>query len=409
MGNNNFKIYEGYNMKLIQREEYLEKLINVINTPDIKVITGVRRSGKSKLLELFLEYLKNKDNNANIIHINFNYLEFEYLNEYHELENYIENHYISNKNNYVIIDEIELCKGFEKAINSLHAKEKYDIYITGSNAFLLSSDLATLFTGRIIEIQVFPFSFKEYKQYYDLKDNYPAFDSYMKDGGMSGSYFYLDDKSKFDYIANIYKTLIIRDIKIKYKIKKSIILDRISEFLLDNISNVSSFRNIANALISNSDEISHKTVGNYINYLCNAFLFYKVKLYDIRGKKYLSNKDKYYLVDPSFKYGILGSKNFDAGRIIENIVALELLRRGYEVYVGVLYKSEIDFVAIKRSEKLYIQVADDITNVNTFNREVTSLLKIKDAYPKILIARTRSDTYIYEGIKVIDIASFLTE
>ena len=400
-------IYEVVSLKLIERTDYLNCLIDVMGTPDIKIITGVRRSGKSKLLEAFKEYVKNNISDANIIHINFSLTDFEPLLEYHSLNSYIESRYSADKTNFVFIDEVQMCSGFEKTINSLHASEKYDIYITGSNAFLLSSDLATLFTGRTFEIEVFPFSFKEFNQYYEIADKYAAFDRYMTEGGMAGSYVYNDIEKKYKYTADVYNTLIIRDIKQKYRIKYPHLLDNISDYLMDNISNITSVRNIANALTDNRDMVDHKTVSAYVGYLTNAFAFYKIRRYDIHGKKYLATLDKYYLSDHSFRYSKLGTKNLDTGRVIENIVAMELLRRGYEVYVGVLYKKEIDFVAVKRSEKIYIQVADNITLPETFNREVEPLLKIKDAYPKTVIARTRNPEYQYEGIRIIDVAEWL--
>lgn len=394
-------------MKLIDRSNYLNKMINVIGTPDIKVLTGVRRSGKSKLLESFKTYVEKNIQNANIIHINFNLSKYDELKEYQALNEYIENNYIEGKNNFVLIDEIQMCNNFELCINNLHATELYDIYITGSNAFLLSSDLATLFTGRTFEIKVYPFSFAEYVHYFELTDKYNAFDSYMLEGGMSGSYLYKEQEDRFDYIEHVFDTLILRDISQKYKIKNPALMDRISQFLMDNVSNLTSARSITDTLTSNKDKINHKTVGNYLNYLCNAFAFYKFRRYDIKGKKYLTTNDKYYLSDHTFRYAKLGTKNLDSGRVIENIVAMELLRRGYEVYVGVLYKKEIDFVALKRSEKIYIQVADNITLPETFNREVDPLLKIKDAYPKLIIARTRNPEYQYEGVKIVDVADWL--
>lgn len=395
-------------MKIIERN-YLKDLISIIGTPDIKIITGVRRSGKSKLLEQFKEYIEKNIKNHNIVYINFSLLEFEQLNEYHRLNDYIESKYIQNKNNFVLIDEVQMCKGFEKTINSLHASEKYDIYITGSNAFLLSSDLATLFTGRTFEIEIFPFSFEEYLKYYQYEDIYLAFDKYVLDGGMAGSYLYDNEEKRYNYILDVYKTLIVRDINEKYNIKNNELLDNLTNFMMDNSSNITSIRNITNSLNKFDNTLNHKTIGSYIQYLCNAFLFYKIKRYDIQGKRYLESLDKYYLVDQTFKYAKLGIKNMNYGRSYENIVAIELLRRGYDIYVGELYNTEIDFVAMKRNEKIYIQVSDNIENEKTFNREVNALLKIKDAYPKMLIARTKHDNYLYEGIQIYDIARWLIE
>lgn len=394
-------------MKLIERKDYLDKVINVMGTPDIKVITGVRRCGKSKLLEAFRAYVAANIPNANVIHINFNLPEFEKLNEYRALYDNINSRYKEGVENFVLIDEIQMCDNFEKAINGLHASEKFDIYITGSNAFLLSSDLATLFTGRTFEIKVYPFSFAEYVKYYGYTDLYTAFDSYVTEGGMAGSYVYKDQQAKYDYIQEVFNTLIVRDIRTKYKIRNTALMDRLVDFLMDNISNLTSPRKISDTFNSFKDKINHNTVGAYMQYLCNAFAFYKVRRYDIKGKKYLSTTEKYYLCDHSFRYAKLGTKNMDYGRVLENIAAIELLRRGYEVYAGVLYKKEVDFVAIKRDEKLYIQVSDNITDEKTFQREVSPLLSINDAYPKMVIARTRHDDYQYEGVKVVDIANWL--
>mgnify|MGYP000608227220 FL=1 len=396
-------------MKLIERTQYLNKLVRVIGTPDIKVITGVRRSGKSKLLEAFKAYIEENIPDCNIIHINFNLPEYDHLLEYRPLYDFIKGQYVNGKQNFVFIDEVQMCADFEKAINGLHASEQFDIYITGSNAFLLSSDLATLFTGRTFEIKVFPFSFAEYMQYFGFGDQYAAMDRYILEGGMAGSYLYQDQEAKFDYIADVFDTLIVRDIRKKYNIRNMQLMDRLVDFLMDNISNLTSARSIKNAFGGVQEKANHVTIGAYMQYLCNAFAFYKVRRYDIKGKKYLFTNDKYYLSDHTFRYAKLGTKNMDYGRILENIVAIELLRRGYEVYVGVLYKKEIDFVAIKRSEKIYIQVSDNISDEKTFSREVSPLLQIKDAYPKMVIARTRHDEYQYEGIRIVDIANWLLD
>ena len=394
-------------MKLIDREKYLNRLISLKGTPDIKVITGVRRSGKSKLMEEYIGWLKENESKPNIISIDLTSLKFEKLKEYHALNNFIEKKYDRKKVNYLFIDEVQMCEQFELAINSLYSTGNYDICVSGSNAFLLSSDLATLFTGRTYEIEVFPFSFSEYLRYYKISDIQTAFDRYMKEGGMAGSYLYREQEERYKYLADVFDTLIVRDIRQKYKIRNTVLMDKIAEFMMDNISNLTSTRKIAETLTKNMDKINHKTVGSYLDYLCNAFAFYKVRRYDIRGKKYLTSSEKYYLSDYAFRYAKLGTRNLDYGRVMENIVALELMRRGYEIYVGVLYKKEIDFVAVKQNEKIYIQVSDDISNDETFVREVDSLLKIKDAYPKLLIARTRHEQYQFEGIQVIDIAEWL--
>lgn len=393
-------------MKLIKRK-YLNTLIDVMGTPDIKVITGVRRSGKSKLLELFKEYIVSNVKNYNIIDINFNSLDFENLKEYHKLNEYIGQRYKKGMNNFVLIDEVQMCEGFEKTINSLHVEEKYDIYITGSNAFLLSSDLATLFTGRTFEIEVYPFSFKEYLDYFKCSDIDIAFNNYVMEGGMSGSYLYNSIEEKYDYLNDIYNTLIVRDIFARNKIKDEKLMSSLNDFLMDNISNRTSIRNVANSLNTINLETNHKTVGNYIEYLCEAFAFYKIGRYDIKGKKYLNSDEKYYLSDHAFRYARLGTKSLDYGRVYENIVAMELLRRGYEVYTGILYNKEVDFIAVKRNEKIYIQVSDNIDYEKTMQREVEPLLQIKDAYPKVIIARTKHENYQYEGIQIYDIANWL--
>ena len=394
-------------MKLIERDFYLDKLKNVMGTPDIKVITGVRRCGKSKLMDAFIDWIKQNEKDSNIIHINYNLFEFDSIKTAQSLNSYVEERYQKNNINYLLIDEVQLCTDFEKVINSFHASEKYDIYITGSNAFLLSSDLATLFTGRVFQIKVFPFSFLEYQKYFKNADPENAFDSYVKEGGMSGSFVYKSTEEKYAYIKDVFDTLITRDIVQKYKIKNELLLNKLNDFMLDNISSEVSVRKIADTLTSNQEKTNDKTIGSYLNYLCNAFAFYKVRRYDIRGKKYLASQDKYYLADHSFRYAILGTKNMDYGRVYENMVCIELLRRGYEVYTGVLYKKEIDFVAIKQSEKIYIQVSDDISSPETLEREVTPLLSIKDAYPKVLIARTKHEKYLYESINIINLADFL--
>lgn len=391
-------------MKTIERSEYLNRIKNLKNTPDIKVITGIRRSGKSILMQEYISYLKDHYEDINIIFIDFMDLSFEALKEYHALHTYVEEHYRQGKENYLFIDEVQMCPNFELVENSLYSKRKYDIYITGSNAFLLSADLATLFTGRYIEIHVYPFSFKEYCKYYsDNSDVDMLFEEYTIKGGFAGSYAYNTEKDRKDYIKEVYETIVTRDLAQKYSLPDTLMLQRLSEFLMDNISNLTSPSKISNMLTSTN----HVTIGKYIKYLCNAFVFYDIKRYDIRGKKYLKSTEKFYLSDVGMRYAILGTRYMDFGRVYENMVCLELLRRGYDVYVGKLYQKEIDFVAQKGSEKIYIQVSDNITEEETFKREYTPLLQIRDAYPKIIIARTNHPEYSYEGIQIFDIKDWL--
>ena len=395
-------------MKWIARDNYMDFLYRNRERHIIKVVSGVRRCGKSTLFSLFSERLLTDGvEAAQIQAINFEDIAFEDLQEYHALYHYIEERLAPKKWNYVFLDEIQHVPQFEKAVDSLFIKENVDIYITGSNAFLLSSDLATLFTGRTFEIEVYPFSFAEFMQYFELNDSYAAFTRYIQEGGMAGSYLYKTPETKYSYISDVFNTLIVRDIQKKYKIRNMPLMERLCDFLIDNVSNLTSTRSVAAAFTSEQVKTNDRTISAYIKYLCSAFAFYKVRRYDIQGKRYLASNDKYYLSDHSFKYAKLGTKNANYGRMIENIVAIELLRRGYELYAGVLYKKEIDFVAIKRNEKLYIQVASSIDDPDTFQREVDPLLKIKDAYPKMILTRTRQEAYQYEGVQIVDVADWL--
>ena len=396
-------------MKIIERTDYLESLQNVRLTPDIKVITGIRRAGKSELIRTYMEWLRKNDKKANIIFIDFTSLASEPLQEYHALHNYIEEQYKAKKNNYVFIDEVQMCAKFELAINSLHAMQKYDIYITGSNAFLLGSDLATLFTGRVMRTMVYPFSFSEYRTYFGPQEIQSQLDQYIQDGGLAGSYVYATQAEKVRYVQEVYHTIIERDIIQRYKLSDVYLLNKIAEYLMDNIGNTTSYRSVSGFLQSEQIKTNHVTVGNYMDFLCRTFLFNQVKRYDVRGKGYLRMIDKYYLVDSGFRYALLGIRNMDYGRIYENLVALELLRRGYDIYVGKLYQKEIDFVAMRGNEKIYIQVSDNISSKETFEREYSPLLQIKDVYPKFIIARTRVPRYDYQGIQIIDLAEWLLD
>lgn len=395
-------------MKLIERSYYLNKLQAVKDIPDIKVITGLRRSGKSKLLDAYANILERETTN-NVIRIPLHFKKYEKLRNGNDLYEYIDSKYCDNSNNYLLIDEVQMCQNFEETINSLHEEERFDIYLTGSNAFLLSSDLATLFRGRVFQIDIYPFSFDEYLLYYPSSDIDNSFDKYVLEGGMAGSYLYKTIEDKRKYQLEIVRSTVVKDIVEKYRIKDEVLLNKIVDYLFDTVGERASIRNIANKLTSSTYKTNDKTVGSYLDYLCRCFLFYPMKRYDIKGKKYLESEMKYYLADTSFRFALLGSKDTDYGHLYENIVAIELLRRGYEVYIGQLYKKEIDFVAIKNGIKTYIQVSDDISRKETFDREISPLLSINDAYPKMIIARTKHDETQSDGVRIVDIARWLLD
>ena len=397
-------------MKLISRDDYLTRLRDAEGTPDIKILSGMRRAGKSKLLEETAKRIRKAHPKASVLYADLTLLKNEKLKDYHELHKWVKTHAKRGSRNYVMIDEVQMCPNFELVVNSLHGegKGRFDIYLTGSNAFLLSSDLTTLFTGRHLEFRTFPFSFREFRRYFaQEKDVDRAFDRYVVEGGLAGSYLYREESSRAGYLREIYQTILRRDIARRFKLPDTVVLERLAEFLMDNVGNVTSANNLADELVKNKVATNHVTVGRYLDYLSDAFLFCEVKRYDVRGKKCLEKSGKYYLMDHAIRYAVLGRRNMDYGHVYENIVYVELLRRGYDVYVGKLYKKEIDFVAMKGSEKMYIQVSDDIADPKTFAREVDPLLRIKDAYPKILIARTRHEETDREGVRVVDIARWL--
>lgn len=395
-------------MKIIERSTYLKRLIRLQGTPDIKIITGLRRSGKSELLRSYMQWLRKNVKSLNIIYIDFADLKYEGLKSYKSLYDYIEEAYQAEVLNVVMVDEVQLCKQFELAINSLYNSRKYDIYLTGSNAFLLSSDLSTLFTGRFIEIPIFPFSLSEYCTYYDFKrTDTQILQNYLVEGGLAGAYIYRDKEDQVSYIKDVYQSVIKRDLLDKYGIKEEALLDSLTDYLMDNVSNLTSASKISTFFKQNGYETNHITIGNYLKYLCSAYMFYKVKRYDIRGKKYLETSDKYYLSDLGFRYAILGNRNMDYGRAYENLVALELMRRGYDIYVGKLYQKEIDFVAMKQSEKIYIQVSDNISEQITLARELAPLKSIKDSYPKMLMANTGHEEYDIDGIKILNLSDWM--
>lgn len=395
-------------MSFVRREHYMDRLKAMTGTSDIKVITGVRRSGKSVIMKTLCDELGLDDPSSNNVYIDLLDLDNECLLEYHRLHEYVKSQHVAGKNNRLFIDEVQLCDGFEKAINSLHTRGGWDIYLTGSNAFLLSSDLATLFTGRQREVHVLPFSFEEYCRFFNVDlDVDGAFDEYVRRGGLSGSYAYLQPGEADGYIRDVYQTILTRDLVEKYPIPDTQALERLAEFMLDNIGNLNSPNNIAQTLATNCATSSHNTIGRYMSYLRDAYLFYEVKRYDIKGKRYLQTQAKHYACDSGLRYAILGTRNMDWGRVYENLVYLELKRRGWEIYVGKLYQKEVDFVVRKGSEQVYIQVSDDLGSEKTLEREKAPLLSIRDAFPKVILARTRHEEYTLDGVRVLDIPRWL--
>ena len=395
-------------MPWVERTAYLDRLRSMQGTKDIKVITGVRRSGKSELMKSFAAELAKADPSSNNLYLDLLDLDNEGLLEYHALHEKIVTSYQDGMHNRLFIDEVQRCKGFEKAINSIHSRGGWDIYLTGSNAFLLSSDLATLFTGRHREIHVLPFSFSEFREYFKKKSSIDEdFDRYIARGGLAGSYDYEDTAESYGYIRDVYRTILTRDLVQKFKLPDTLVLERLAEYLMDNSGNLNSSTSIANTLDANKVATNHVTVGRYISHLRDAFVFYEAKRYDIKGKKYLNTLTKHYVCDSGMRYAVLGTRNMDWGRMYENAVFLELCRRNYETYVGKLYQKEVDFVVRQGSEQVYIQVSDDVSSPETLERELSPLRAIRDAYPKALIARTRHDAYTIDGIKILDIARWL--
>jgi predicted AAA+ superfamily ATPase len=359
-------------------------------------------------MKAFASETASNDSLSNNVYLDLLDLDNEDLLEYHALHKRVVGMYRENAHNRLFVDEVQLCDGFEKAINSIHARGGWDIYLTGSNAFLLSSDLASLFTGRQREIHIFPFSFSEDRTYFGNGSEVDSdFDAYVRRGGLAGSYAYDSLTESYGYIRDVYRTILTRDLVQKYSLSDVTVLEHLAEYLMDNAGNLNSPNNIANTLEANRVSTNHVTVGRYMSYLRDAFVFYEAKRFDIKGKKYLSTQAKHYVCDTGMRYAVLGTRNMEWGRMYENVVFLELLRRGYEVHVGKLYQKEVDFVAKKESELVYVQVSDDISSQSTLDRELLPLLSIRDAYPKVLIARTRHEEYSIEGVRIIDIARWL--
>lgn len=403
-------------MSMINRPIYLDKLIKFKDKQPIKVITGIRRCGKSSLLELFSEYLKEQGVAKEcILKINFESLKYENTT-YKELAELVENQLKKTKSKvYVLLDEIQKVQKWELAINSLRLEKNIDIYITGSNAYLLSSKLSTYLSGRYVQINMQPLTFKEFIDFHKFPTsttNDKKFNLYLKYGGFPGlTEFDLDESMTIQYLDGIFSTVFIKDIVEQADIKDNLVLKKITAFLADNIGNSISIDKIKKALISNqsiSKGIHASLIDNYIELLESAFLFYGIKRFDIKGKEYLKTQGKYYMVDTGLRNFFLGFKDIDRGHILENVVFLELLSRGYNISIGKLNNKEVDFIASSFNEKIYIQVCETLYSEETKKRELIPLQNINDNYEKIIL--TRDNVLVgtnEEGIKILNIIDWL--
>ena len=431
--------------KLKTRPNYLNKLIGFKDTEPVKVITGIRRCGKSSLLKLMIEHLKqNGVLPSQILYVNFESFEYVEFNST-KLYNYVKERIVANKRMYLFFDEVQRVKNWENAINAFRVDFNCDIYITGSNAYLISSEYATYLAGRCVEIKMLPLSFVEFIDFNDLTlktevgalgdkrtyavdssgSKYPlkeVFNSYLKFGGMPGiTELGLDQEKSLMLLDSVFSTIIVRDIldlanlREKGPINDSVLLKKIVMFLSDNIGNNVSLSSIGNTLsneglledVKTKGKVSVHKLQYYVNSLLESFFFYEIKRFDIKGKEYLKTLGKYYIVDLGFRNLLLGYRNRDIGHVLENIVYLELLRRGYDVAIGKIDNLEIDFIAQKADEKLYIQVTDDMSISSVTQRELAPLKKVKDNYPKIVLALNLGLETNYDGIKILNVIDWL--
>ena len=408
----------------IDRKEYLDFLVKSKDRQIIKVVSGVRRCGKSTLFEIYKDFLlENGVAKNQIISINFEDMDYEELTDYKKLYEYIKSKMIGDKKNYIFLDEIQHVDKFEKVVDSLFIKENTDLYITGSNAYFMSSELATLLSGRYIELKMLPLSFKEY---YQAKLEYEKLEQkenrilktliqYYNEYIVNSSFPYTlqldsDLKNIHEYLSGIYNSVLLKDIVARLKISDVMRLESVVKYIFDNIGNLTSLSKIGNTLTSMGRKTDAKTIEKYIRGLTDSLLVHEVSRYNIKGKEFLSTLSKYYVADLGLRQMILGNRNIDMGHILENVIYLELLRRKGNVYVGQFDKNEIDFVVINSNEIEYYQVALTVLDENTLKRELDAFKNIKDNYPKYLI--TLDDVMVntdYDGIKVVNALEWLLE
>lgn len=394
---------------MIERSEYLEELKRWKDKDLIKVITGIRRCGKSTLFELFIKYLKQVGiKEDHIISLNLESPEYNF-DDYRELYNYVNNQIKDKDMYYIFLDEVQVVNKFEKTVDGLYIKKNTDVYITGSNAYLLSGELATFLSGRYIEIKMFPLSFKEYANYYKQEGDERLYLKYINNSSLPYA-LKLESQDEVDkYLDSIYNTIIIKDIATRKKIADTTILKSVSEFMFSSVGNILSVKKIADTLTSNGRSISVHTVESYLDSLVESFIFNKVSRYDIKGKQYLQSGEKYYATDVTMRYALLGRKNIDLGHILENIVYLELIRRGYKVYIGKTGDKEVDFIAENSKGTQYFQVAYTTRDEKTLERELSALESINDHYPKFILTMDIDPEVDYNGIRKINVLDWLLD
>lgn len=398
------------NKKYIARQKYAERIKPFINKDIIKILTGQRRVGKSYLMFQLADYIRSTDPNANIIYINTELHEFDALENHAQLYDYIKEKSTTAAVNYVFIDEIQTVKDFENTLKSLLAEGGYDLYCTGSNANLLSGELATYLAGRYVEFQVYPLSYKEFLNFHTLTNNAESLGKYLKFGGLPYlRNIPLQNETVFDYLNNVYQSILFRDVVARYKVRNIEFLERLVLFLARQCGNLFSARNIVRFLKSQNVKTSVSTVLDYVHFLTAAFFISKVQRTDIQGKKTFEVGEKYYFTDIGLRNTIAGFSPLEMGQIVENTVFNHLKINNYELKVGQSGDKEIDFIAQKNNEKVYIQVALRITDENTQKREFGNLLEIKDNYPKLVITLDEYTGNTYKGIEYMPLRLFLSD
>ena len=397
-------------MKILDRKEYKNRLIRLQETEKIKIISGIRGAGKSELLHSYQKWIEEHVEGANILYLDMEDAQNAELKDGPSLLSYIEKNYEEKRSNFLIVEEIQLCKNFEKAMQSVYERKMFNIYLSSSNASFLYEDKTVFWDENSIELPIYPFSLSEYLRYYERKDPSPAIlPGYFKYGGLSATFRFKFKEDKTEYIKELYNKKIKKDLRKTYGIKDPALMDSLLAYLMLHISTSTSASKISSLFKKNYLETNHITIGKYLQHLCAAFLLFKVKRYDIRKKVYLETADKYYLTDLGFRFALLEKEKPDWKGIYENLVAIEIRRRGYEIYVGKLYQKEINFVAMREKEKLYIQVMDEIEEEDKLAKALSPLRAIKDFYPKLLIANTGKDEFDVDGIRILDLTKWLME